>query len=160
MKKVDLVRILSITAVVLWMGVIFLLSAQTGENSGSTSGNIVKILVNFLWRNFEELSVQKQREIMEIFQLIVRKGAHFTEYAVLAVLAANALRTYGVTQKQSWGVPVLVCLVYAVTDEVHQLFVAGRACRALDVCIDTAGGIFGTACFMLVCFLLSKRKKT
>ena len=160
MKKVDLVRILSITAVVLWMGAIFLLSAQTGENSGNTSGNIVKILVNFLWRNFEELSVQKQREIMEIFQLIVRKGAHFTEYAVLAVLSANALRTYQVTKIQSWSIPVLVCLVYAITDEVHQLFVAGRACRALDVCIDTAGGIFGTACFMLVCFLLSKRKKT
>ena len=87
--------------------------------------------------------------------MVIRKGAHFTEYAVLAMLIANALLVCG---KLRWFVPVAVSAAYAVTDEIHQYFVPGRACRLLDVGIDTCGAIFGTAVFALVLYLTKKRK--
>ena len=94
---------------------------------------------------------------MEIWHWIVRKGAHFTEYAVLAMLVANALRTYG---KLRWYLPVAISAAYAVSDEVHQYFVPGRACRLLDMGIDTCGALFGTVVFSLLLWLIKKRKNT
>ena len=87
---------------------------------------------------------------------MIRKGAHFTEYAVLAVLVANALRLWG---KLRWYWPVVISAAYAVTDEIHQYFVPGRACHMLDVTIDTCGAIFGTAVFALGILLLNKRHR-
>ena len=95
-------------------------------------------------------------ELLEAWHLLIRKGAHFTEYAVLAALVANALRICG---KLRWYLPVIISAAYAVTDEIHQYFVPGRACRLLDVTIDTSGAVFGTAVFALGIFLLNKRHR-
>lgn len=147
-------------AVAAWMAVIFLFSAQTGDNSGNTSGEIVKWVIGLFYRNFAELSVEKQTKILEIVHLLIRKGAHFSEYAVLALLTANALRPYPLSLLLRWVVPVAFCALYAVTDEIHQYFVPERACRFLDMCIDTAGAVFGTAAFALFsCFTRFVRRK-
>jgi VanZ family protein len=53
---------------------------------------------------------------------------------------------------------VAISVVYALTDEVHQHFVPGRACRLLDVGIDTCGAIFGMCLFAVILALLRKRK--
>lgn len=140
-------------AVVAWMAVIFLFSAQTGDNSGNTSGEIVKWVIGLFYRNFAELSVEKQTKILEIVHLLIRKGAHFSEYAVLALLTANALRPYPLSLLLRWVLPVAFCALYAVTDEIHQYFVPERACRFLDMCIDTAGAVFGVVAFMFLAFM-------
>lgn len=137
--------------VILWMVVIFLFSAQTGDSSGNTSGEIVKRVIGLLYRNFAEFSAEKQTKILEVAHLLIRKGAHFTEYAVLAMLVANALR-----MPQKWWIPIVFCALYALSDEIHQYFVPDRACRLLDVCIDTAGGAFGTAAFALLNFAVKR----
>ena len=144
-------------AVVVWMAVIFLLSAQTNKESGNLSGGIVRWFVALLYRNFETFSLEKQESILEVWHLLIRKGAHFTEYAVLAVLVANALR---LCKKLRWYLPVAVSAVYAVTDEIHQYFVPGRACRLLDMGIDTCGAIFGMTVFALCAYLVKKQKST
>ena len=73
----------------------------------------------------------------DIVHLIVRKGAHMAEYAVLFALYRRALRLSGARRP---GVLALVlCAAYAATDEMHQGFVAGRGPSAVDVAIDTAG---------------------
>lgn len=134
-------------AVVLWMVVIFLFSEQTGDRSGNTSGELVRWVIDLLYRNFAEIPESEQTRILEMMHLMIRKGAHFTEYAVLAMLVANAIRS-----PQRWWIPIAFCALYAVSDEIHQYFVPDRACRFLDVCIDTAGGAFGTAAFILLGF--------
>ena len=91
--------------------------------------------------------------MLDIVHLLIRKGAHFTEYAVLAMLTANALRKRPLSTIGRWLIPVGICALYALTDELHQYFVPERACRFLDVCIDTAGGICGVAAFMLLYFV-------
>jgi VanZ family protein len=69
------------------------------------------------------------------WDLFLRKGAHMTEYAILALLLARAL---------SRAVPALaVGVLYAVTDELHQSFVRGRHAAVLDVAIDSVGLLMG-----------------
>ena len=134
-------------AVALWMIVIFLFSAQTGNQSGNASGEVVRWVIGLFYRNFENLSPLEQTRILEIVHLLIRKGAHFTEYAVLAMLVANGMAAH---MPQRWYIPIVFSSLYAVTDEIHQYFVPERACRFLDVCIDTAGAAFGTAIFLLL----------
>ncbi len=144
-------------AVAAWMVVIFLFSAQNDTQSGDTSGLVVRWFLSLIYPGFEGFSPERQTALLEVWHTVIRKGAHFTEYAVLAMLVANALRICG---KLRWFLPVVISAAYAVTDEIHQYFVPGRACRLLDVGIDTCGAIFGTAVFALIIFLLKKMKKT
>ena len=69
--------------------------------------------------------------------LVLRKGAHMTEYAILAVLFVRA------TGSSAWAFPLTVA--YAASDEVHQLFVRGRHGSPLDVAIDGVGALIGLA---------------
>ena len=68
---------------------------------------------------------------------VLRKGAHMTEYAILAVLLLRATRSY------AWAFPLAVA--YAATDEIHQLFVRGRHGSPVDVAIDAVGALIGLA---------------
>ena len=145
-------------AVAGWMAVIFWMSAQTGNQSGGASEAIVRWLVGIFCPGFQQLSQVRQTAILEVCHTIVRKGAHFAEYAVLAMLIANALRQYALNNRLYWLLPVAISAVYALTDEVHQYFVPGRACRLLDVGIDTCGAIFGMCLFAAILALLRKRQ--
>ena len=147
-------RSLAWVPVTLWLVVIFLFSAQTGQDSGDTSAGIVRWVIGLLYSGFEEFSPEKQARIMSTFHLVIRKGAHFTEFAVLAALIANALRPVG----KKWCLPVILSGLYAVSDELHQAFVPGRACRLLDVGIDTAGAVCGTLLFALGVYWIRKRR--
>lgn len=151
-------RLLSWVAVAAWMVVIFLFSAQTGKDSGDTSGRILRLAMKLIYWNFDAFSPQRQESLLAVWGVIVRKGAHFTEYAVLGALLCNALRTYALSAKLRWLLPVGISALYAVTDEIHQHFVPERACRLLDMGIDTAGALFGTAMFMLALFLWKKKR--
>src|SRR3954464_6873261 len=71
------------------------------------------------------------------WDLILRKGAHTTEDAILAVLLLRATGSY------AWAFALTVA--YAGTDEVHQTFVRGRHGSPIDVCIDAAGALAGLA---------------
>lgn len=74
---------------------------------------------------------------------MVRKSAHFFAYLVLGVLVVNSLKVFGVTGPRLYMSAILVCILYAVTDEVHQLFVPGRGCQLRDVLIDSVGAGVG-----------------
>lgn len=159
-KKLTLDRALSAATVILWMGVIFLFSAQTGNDSGSTSGGIVRWLVNFFHPHFSQMPEDQQMGILVLWHTLIRKGAHFSEYAILGALLCNALRTYNLARSLRWLIPVAGSALYAISDELHQFFVPDRVCSIVDVGIDTAGAIFGIALFSLFAYLIKKRAKT
>jgi VanZ family protein len=50
------------------------------------------------------------------------------------------------------------CTLYAVSDEIHQYFVPGRACRFGDICIDTAGSILAIVLLTSIVTIKKKRK--
>ena len=74
------------------------------------------------------------------WDLVLRKLAHAAEYAVLGALLVRALRR----PLPAWGLAVL----YAISDEVHQTFVAGRRGAPLDVLVDAAGAAVGIAAWL------------
>ncbi len=68
---------------------------------------------------------------------VLRKGAHMTEYAILAILLVRATASY------AWAFPLAVG--YAASDEFHQTFVRGRHGTPIDVAIDAVGALIGLA---------------
>jgi len=158
--KIKTKHILLWVPVILWMALIFYLSAQTAGESGGLSEAIVRWFLGVVYGDFDALPLERQMKILEIFHLIIRKGAHFTEYAILAMLVANAIRPYPFPSRPKWFLPVAFSALYAVSDEIHQYFVPGRACWLLDVGIDTCGAIFGVIIFSLGIYMIKRVKNT
>ena len=129
--------------VLAWMGVIFWFSAQDGASSGRQSEMIVRLLagVGIAGPNVE---------------LLLRKAAHMTEYAVLCALLHNAIPAER-GQARRFFLCVALSACYAATDEFHQLFVGGRGASPVDVAIDTAGAAIGGALWALGRWLRKRR---
>lgn len=123
------------------MGLIFYLSDQPAKASAAMSSNVLNRLQTVLGGSLTEF--------------IVRKAAHFLEYTLLAFLISWAIRlTWQKGNAPLWG--LLFTSAYAATDEVHQLFVDGRACQLRDWAIDTAGAAAGIAVFAMTLLLLHR----
>jgi len=123
----------------LWMVVIFCASTRIG------SGNNTETVLFDIRDLLPFLRPYLTPAVMDIIHHIIRKSAHITEYAILAVLAYRAIRQdrAGFRDIQVWG-PILLCIVYASTDEYHQRFVPTRGPSVEDVLFDTFGGMVGT----------------
>lgn len=74
---------------------------------------------------------------------LTRKAGHFTEYAVLAFLARRALITssHAFIQRYWFQLGLLLVVIYALLDELHQSFVASRTGSIYDSALDVAGGL-------------------
>lgn len=80
---------------------------------------------------------------LEAMHGAVRKLGHFTEYLVFGILLAHGLRGDGPQRPRHAVLAIVLAALYAVTDELHQLFVPGRTAAVGDVLIDTAGAALG-----------------
>ena len=133
------------------------MSAQPAYESSQISGGIVSKLIAAFFSKFDSLSLTQQENLTQILTVIVRKTAHFLEYFILAVLTVFFVQTYKNYKLKSEMIFTFVfCVFYAITDEVHQYFVPGRACRILDVCIDTAGS--AVAVFLMILIIICKKR--
>ena len=73
----------------------------------------------------------------------IRKVAHFTVYLVLGILTVNSLKASGVPIFKAIMWALVICIAYAATDEIHQMFVPGRGAQVKDVLIDSVGAVVG-----------------
>ena len=102
---------------------------------------------------FAELPGEEQAEFAESIEHPLRKLAHFTEFAALGFLLI--FDVYLFLKMSGWKrflLALILGLVYAATDELHQRLVSGRSCELFDVLIDT-GGVF-TGCLIASLILL------
>ena len=81
--------------------------------------------------------------------MIVRKSAHFLEYLILGILMINVVKNYKDINNCLFFMSLLFCIMYAISDEVHQLFIPGRSCEILDVLIDSTGSLIGIFIYYL-----------
>lgn len=125
---------------------IFMLSAQNGEQSAELSGGMMEQFARFMTALFGEAAHN-----------IFRKFAHFFAYCALMFLTYHAV--WRTRRLLSPVLPFTLCVLYAVSDEVHQYFVPERACRLFDVFIDTLGCIVGGLCFYLLFRLIRLLKQ-
>lgn len=142
-----------------WMCVIFAFSAQTKEESGAVSEGISYRIVNATGVLFRlHIDEARIREIAGTIEHFVRKGAHMTEYAVLAVLLYLWLGRWKLSRLRAAGIAAVLAIMYACSDEIHQLFVAGRAGMVSDVLVDSAGAMLGLALFLCVSVCVNRVK--
>ena len=139
--------------VLLWMSLIFILSHQPGAASSSLSSGITEAIIKTIEKVLPEADFD-----IRTFHHIVRKNAHFIAYFVLGALTVNALRRSGLRGFRSIVFSLIICVLYAISDEVHQLFIPGRSGEMRDVLIDSTGACFGIVVFSLLTRLGSKRK--
>jgi VanZ family protein len=118
----------------LWLAFIYL--ASTSEFSAANTSQLVRPLLLWLFPNLSEAR-------LAAVHFMTRKAAHFTEYAVLALLARRAFITssYAVVQQHWFRWALLLVVTYALLDEFHQSFVSSRTASIYDSAIDVAGGL-------------------
>ncbi len=133
-------RVITVILLIIWMSLIFSLSSQNADTSSKTSGGLIRATLSVFYPDFEELTKENQEEIVGSFQFLARKTAHFSLYAVLGGLSFLSVISY---RKLMLKIRVLsasvICLIYAVSDEVHQIFIPGRSGEVRDVLIDFCG---------------------
>lgn len=140
--------IISYLLVVAWMLVIFLFSNEGATVSDTRSDAIVGVVSAIVsWDN-------------TILTVLVRKAAHIVAYFVLGALLFNAIRQHRLGALQAATISIAVAALYAILDETHQLFVAGRSGEVRDVLLDTVAAIGGTAACYGILRIVNKRSKT
>ena len=113
--------------VMVWGAVIFTLS--TSAFSAANTSRIIDPILRWLIPTISPAAV-------DVCHMLVRKSAHFTEYGILFWLLVRgplAQRPY---------LALMLCVVYALTDEGHQVFVPGRTASLYDVALDSTGALF------------------
>ena len=131
------------------MALIFVGSTDT--LSASNTSRIIRPLLLWLNPDLSEATLLRAH-------FAVRKAAHFTEYAVLALLAARAFFSSSKARlRELWHASALALVVsYALLDEYHQSFVPARTGSPYDSLIDSAGGAFALA---VVALWRSRRRR-
>ena len=175
------------------MCAIFFLSSQTADESTVTSGGLTQVFIDMFYPDFDSFDAEKQEDVRFLAVNLVRKSAHFTEYAILgfticwfwwlALCRPTPRTTPGrptasdpnpgqpANQRTTPGRPIsremraarpnrfrtrppalawAVGTLYAVSDEIHQIYVPGRAGRLSDVLIDSAGAAAGALVLLIV----------
>ena len=133
-------------AVIFWLMsaavafVIFKFSCDTAEESSELSESLLAVIIEFIGRY--------------ISHNLLRKIAHFCEFAALGFFVGGAVKfTFDKTKVYF---PLPICVLYSISDEIHQYFVPGRACRLFDVFVDTCGSLTGILVFLLLIFIILK----
>lgn len=141
--------------IIIWMIIIFLFSQDSGTTSSSKSEYIVNIFIKLFIHNYDTYDLDTKNNIFNTLSIIVRKGAHMTEYAILSLLVFffidNPLKI------RNFIIPIIFSFLYSLTDEFHQSFVSKRTASFIDCLIDTLGAVI----IMIITYLIYKliRKK-
>lgn len=157
-KDTKLIIGLSWIAVILWMLLIFNLSAQPASQSDDLSKGIIKIIMDSILRIVPGMELNMDTN-MNLLNHIIRKSAHFIAYLALGVIVSNANRKSGIGGLKGISLTILICVLYAAGDEIHQGFVPGRGPGITDVLIDSAGATVGAGLYLMVANIFNKRKK-
>lgn len=152
LKKYKVFKLLSIISCISVMIIIFYFSNQPAVESSALSGNITERVFQLIEKLFFlNLKGNEKTYYLNIFETMIRKTAHMSEYAILSITLVYVFFLY---ENRGWHLVIksqLVCILYAITDEIHQLYVPGRSGQIVDVLIDGIGGFLG--CMIFLCFL-------
>lgn len=150
-----IMKLFSLLPMLAMMCVIFRFSAQEAELSTRASTAVGKMVVTavsqLMGREYTEAELEQRASAVDG---IVRKTAHMTEYAVLALLVSIPLIIYGAKGRALILLTFLIPALYASTDEFHQTFVRGRSGSFRDVLIDCMGII----AYVMILKIFQKKK--
>jgi len=129
-------KYLFLTLLIIWMIFIFYNSNQISE----TSMGYTHLITDKLSELFNNSIIFYN----DITITIIRKSAHFIEYFVLGILA---YKSYILFKNKKIIIVVVFCVIYAISDEVHQIFIEGRSFQIYDIAIDSIGSLVAITIF-------------
>ncbi|MCI8547848.1 MAG: VanZ family protein [Bacilli bacterium] len=151
--KINFLRIILLILLLGTFYIIFGFSSQNGEKSGELSSNITKFILKKM--NYDD--IENYEKILKRTEIIVRKIAHFSIYTLVGLLLMSFVSTYKLKQNIRIIISLCIGILYATSDEIHQLFIPGRSGQITDVIIDTMGVLLG---IIVLLTLLEIYKKT
>ncbi len=142
---------------VIIMVIIFCFSSTPATTSGESSLMISQTLLN-AYEHITDLSYGESARQQVLLELdhIVRKTAHFIEYAFLAAAWVLHFMVRGKGFRIGAGLSIFITSAYAATDEFHQTFVAGRSGQISDVLLDSCGAVTGALFFLSLIVIIKK----
>ncbi|SNU09941.1 VanZ like family protein [Lachnospiraceae bacterium] len=171
--KCNIRKIVFLILSIVWMVVIFLYSSRDAALSTTDSQTVALTIGDLTIEDFNQWSTEQQYQYAASIDHPVRKAAHFTEYFILGMLLLGAwydaehrkLFKKNVNENDNKPNSVLICifnaliplmisLIYAVSDEYHQTHVSGRSGMMTDVLIDGSGALAGIIIALLLITLI------
>lgn len=154
-------KYISWVPVVIIMVTIFLFSSKPAVISQESSLLITRAIVN-AYENITNVTIETSNRLQVLSSLdhVVRKTAHFLEYAALAASLVLHFTIWKVEVRRKLIFSILITSVYAMTDEFHQTFIPGRSGQVSDMLLDSCGGITGALLFLLLIIIVRKKKRS
>ncbi len=152
--KVKILRIVLIISLLGIFYIIFGFSSQNGEKSSGLSKKVTEIIVEKILKTSKE----ENQNIMNSLEVIIRKLAHFSIYTILGLLLMGLISTYNIEEKKRIYITMIIGILYASSDEIHQSFIPGRSAQVTDVMIDTIGVASGMCLILLLLKIVVTKK--
>ena len=127
--------------IILVMFVIFSFSSDNSKESSKKSDKLITKVTEIVLKR--KLSSNEEKKYINKYVVIVRKTAHFIIYLTLGILVLSFIREFRCLDYKSLVIAIIICFLYACSDEFHQLFVSGRSGEIKDVLLDTIGASLG-----------------
>lgn len=154
MKRYSKIKITIWILTILWMGVIFYFSNQPAEISKEESGKVLAKM-NLI----SEADIAKEGDSrISMLQRFIRKTAHVSVYFILGILITLSVLDTILSNFGTYSASYILGTLYAVSDEVHQIFIPGRGPQLRDVMIDSAGVLAGMLIIAMVVELKANLK--
>lgn len=155
-RKIIILRVLLLILIIVNCIVIFNYSGQVAKESAEVSTRTMYKIIKIL-SGSDDIEKAKQLDPL------IRKLAHFFIYASLGIWSCCFLCTFfsnkdeKIKDKMRISIAIIFGFLYACSDEIHQIFVDGRACKLIDIVIDTLGVAIGVLTVIAILKIIEKR---
>lgn len=144
---------------IMWMILIFSMSAKPADESTEISIAVGRIYCELFYPGYSEMTEDEQFYTAEDIDHPLRKVAHVTEFAVLGVLVSLSAGELLSDRKKQFSTALIISVLYAASDELHQLFVPGRSAEIRDILIDSGGVLIGVLIIAVIVILREKTRE-
>ena len=141
-KNLILKRIIFLFMLMVTFYIIFNFSSQDGVESGNISKRVTEFVVEIISK-FKNMDITLKVHYIEKLHPIIRKIAHFSIYTVVGFSIMGFMCTFNIRNIYKCFISIAIGVIYAITDEIHQIFTPGRGPSIIDVCIDSVGVLTG-----------------
>lgn len=152
--KNHIIRIILLILLIGTFFVIFDFSSQDGKESSGISRKITEIITDKILR----LSDDNKMQIVDRMESVIRKIAHFSIYTIVGALLMGFVSTYKIDEMKRIYISIVIGIIYATSDEIHQAFIPDRAAKLTDVMLDTMGVALGICLILLLLKIVIKKK--
>lgn len=156
--KLNIIRTILVIALITIFITIFGFSNQDSETSGGISQKVAEYVTKYI-PSIQEMEESQKEEVIDKIETVIRKIAHFSIYTLVGILLMSLMCTYKIKEIDKIGISLIIGIIYAISDEIHQAFIPGRGPQLTDVILDSMGVLTGIFISMLLLEMIRKITK-